>query len=148
MVRNIKALSSSIVLTLLLAGGCASGEEKSAKPASASTQEITATESVPSSTGRGYAKVRLGVRPSMAEGGEPGVYVQSVSPGTTAANGGLEPGDLIVAWNGEDLVDVMDMLGRLRSHEPGDEVDLVVIRDGAEIQLQLEMQASNREEQN
>ena len=99
------------------------------------------------STGRGYAKVRLGIRPSMAEGGEPGVLVQSVSPGTSAANGGLKPGDLIVAWDGEDLIDVMDMLERLRSLEPGDEVELVVVRDGEDLELTIDMQAGNRERQ-
>lgn len=140
----------SICLGLLLVtmAGCEKGHS-SANRETPGTEVASAPPEVmaPVSSGRTYAKVRLGIRPSMAENGEPGVLVQSVSPGTSAANGGLEPGDLIVAWNGDDLIDTMDMLERLRSQEPGDVVELVVVRDGKDVELAIEMQASGQEQQ-
>jgi len=137
--------SMALLFTL---GGCANGERPPAGEATASPAPAQPAETVPSGSGRGYARVRLGIRPSMVEGGEPGVLVQSVSAGTTAENGGVMAGDLIVAWDGEDLIDVMDMVGRLQSHDPGDQVVLVVVRDGREVELHLTMQASQRLEQN
>jgi S1-C subfamily serine protease len=75
--------------------------------------------------------------------GVDGVGVQSVSAGTTAQKGGVFAGDVIIAWNGEDLIDVMDMVSRLRSHVPGDNVSLIVLRDGREVELFLVMQAND-----
>lgn len=96
----------------------------------------------PASPGRGYAAVRLGIRPSMEEGVD-GVGVQSVSAGTSAARGGLKAGDRLVGWGGEDLIDVMDMVTRLREHKPGDVVTLVVVRDGAEVELEIVLLAND-----
>ena len=53
-----------------------------------------------------------------------------------------------VAWGGEDLIDVMDMVVRLREHRPGDVVQMVVLRDGEEIELDITMKASNRAMEN
>ena len=89
----------------------------------------------------GYAPIRLGIRPGMGGGDTFGVRVDGVSEGTSAAEGGIEEGDIIVAWGGEDLVDVMDMVTRLREHKPGDVVPMVVLRDGEEIELQITMKA-------
>ena len=110
-----------------------------ASPLSGSTQSVGPV----SGSGRGYAAVRLGIRPGMAAGEEPGVLVQSVSTGTSAEKGGMLAGDLIVGWDGEDLIDVMDMVERLRSHSPGDEVPFVVIREGEEVELMIIFQASD-----
>ena len=51
---------------------------------------------------------------------------------------------MIVAWGGEDLLDVMDMVTRLREHQPGDVVPMVILRDGKEIELNIVMKASER----
>ena len=93
---------------------------------------------------RGYAPVRLGIRPGMGGGDDFGVRVNGVSEGTSAAEGGIQEGDIIVAWGGEDLIDVMDMVTRLREHQPGDVVEMVVIRDGEEVVIPVKMKASER----
>jgi S1-C subfamily serine protease len=77
------------------------------------------------------------------EEGVDGVGVQSVSAGTSAARGGLKAGDRLVGWGGEDLIDVMDMVTRLREHKPGDVVTLVVVRDGAEVELEIVLLAND-----
>lgn len=102
----------------------------------------------PDPNDRGYAPVRLGIRPGMGGGDSFGVKVEGVSPGTSAAEGGILEGDVIVAWGGEDLVDVMDMVTRLRNHKPGDVVKMVVLRDGKEVELDVTMKASEKNVEN
>ncbi len=137
----------------LAVAGCSNPPQKlpSDSVSQAATQKSEASESEESvqavgpvsGSGRGYAAVRLGIRPGMGSTEEPGVLVQSVSTGTSAEKGGMLAGDLIVGWGGEDLVDVMDMVERLRSQSPGDEVPFVVIRDGEEVELMIIFQASD-----
>ena len=93
---------------------------------------------------RGYAPVRLGIRPGMGGGDEPGVRIEGVSENTSASESGLRTGDVIIAWGGEDLIDVMDMVTRLREHQPGDVVEMVVIRDGVEVVIPVTMKASEK----
>jgi len=93
---------------------------------------------------RGYAPVRLGIRPGMGGGDEPGVRIEGVSDNTSASDAGLRTGDVIIAWGGEDLIDVMDMVTRLREHQPGDVVEMVVIRDGEEVVVPVTMKASEK----
>lgn len=95
---------------------------------------------------RGYAPVRLGIRPSMTGTDGFGVRVESVSDGTSAADGGIQAGDVIIAWGGEDLIDVMDMVGRLREHQPGDVVPMVILRGEVEIELKIVMKPSRAAE--
>lgn len=110
--------------------------------------EKPAREARPDPNDRGYASVRLGIRPGMGGADTFGVRVDGVSPGTSAEDGGILKGDVIVAWGGEDLADVMDMVTRLREHKPGDVVPMVVLRDGVEIELNVKMKASERNVEN
>lgn len=98
----------------------------------------------PDANDRGYAPVRLGIRPGMGGGDEPGVRIEGVSDNTSASEAGLRTGDVIIAWGGEDLIDVMDMVTRLREHQPGDVVEMVVMRDGVEVVVPVTMKASER----
>lgn len=98
----------------------------------------------PDANDRGYAPVRLGVRPGMGAGDEPGVRIEGVSENTSASDAGLRKGDVIIAWGGEDLVDVMDMVTRLRAHQPGEVVEMVIIRDGEEMTIPVTMKASEK----
>ena len=98
----------------------------------------------PDPNDRGYAPVRLGVRPGMGAGDEPGVKIEGVSENTSASEAGLRKGDVIIAWGGEDLIDVMDMVTRLRAQQPGDVVEMVVVRDGEEMTISVTMKASEK----
>lgn len=57
------------------------------------------------------------------------VTVGATVPGS-GAEGVLEPGDLLVAVGGTDLVELADLTGALAATPPGSAVDVTVVRDG------------------
>ena len=59
-----------------------------------------------------------------------GVIVRSVVEGSSAEQAGIEPGDVIVRLDDEDVVDGRDLWNRVGLAAIGDEVDLVVVRNG------------------
>ncbi|MCA9283895.1 MAG: M28 family peptidase, partial [Phycisphaerales bacterium] len=85
-------------------------------------------------TDRGYAPVRLGITPGMGapEGGA-GVVVEAVSEGTSAAEAGVQAGDVLISWNGEELTGTGSLMENLRKHKPGDIVQLVLLRNGQRV---------------
>jgi len=91
---------------------------------------------------RGYAPVRLGIQPGLVEEGESGIKVESVSTGTSAADAGIQPGDVLLAWNGESLDSVGTMMTKLRASKPGDVVKMRVLRGNDELELDVKMKAS------
>ena len=68
-----------------------------------------------------------------------GALVQSVSPGTAAAEAGLEVGDVIVAIDGDDVSTSTDVRDRIRDHQAGDEVTITVERGGDEQELTAQL---------
>lgn len=61
-----------------------------------------------------------------------GVYVASVYDGTGAAEGGLERGDIITAFDGKSVTSPSDLQLMVREKNPGDSVEVTVNRDGQE----------------
>ncbi len=92
----------------------------------------------------GRAKVRLGIAPGNYADTRPGVLVGSVSSDTAAEAAGLQSGDRIIRWGGEELPDVVALMQRLADHKPGDVVRLLVERDGEEIDVDVELTAPQR----
>ncbi len=90
------------------------------------------------------ARVRLGIAPGNYSDTDPGVVVGGVSEGTSAADAGLEKDDRIIKWGDNDLLDVVQMMEFLGKHEPGDEVMLIVVRDGKEVPIKVTLKAPQR----
>jgi putative serine protease PepD len=67
------------------------------------------------------------------EGVERGVYVDQIQPGTGADDSDIQPGDIIVGAAGEDIRAMEELTAIIRQHEAGEELDLVVVRNGEEI---------------
>jgi len=61
-----------------------------------------------------------------------GAGVAEVEPGSPADEAGLEVEDIITAIDGEPIESSGDLFAALRNYDPGDEVELTVIRDGSE----------------
>lgn len=87
------------------------------------------------------ARVRLGIAPGNYSDTLPGVVVGDVTPGTSAADAGIQKGDRIIKWGGEELADVEQMMTMLAKHEPGEVVEMVVVREGREITIPVTMKA-------
>ena len=111
-------------------------------PKQAANKTEPAQPAAPAGNDRGYAPVRLGIQPGLVEEGESGIRVESVSDGTSAADAGIKPGDVLLAWNGESLDSVGTMMTKLRSTRPGDIVKMRVLRGNDELVIDVTMKAS------
>ena len=98
----------------------------------------------PSSRGqnRGYGRVRLGIRPAMGEDVATGVLVDTVMDQTSAAAGGMKAGDVIVGWDSAGIDGMQDLFEHLQMHEPGDTVNITVLRDGEKVVLGITLKGS------
>jgi len=65
-----------------------------------------------------------------------GVIVSEVTPNGPAAEAGLQEGDIIREVDGHKIKNNLDLIGRIASHQPGDEVRLDVYRGRESVRLQ------------
>ena len=66
-----------------------------------------------------------------------GVLIIEVSPGTPAEESGVQPGDILLSMNGAGIETVQELQTELENYEPGDEVTLMLNRDGSETEITL-----------
>jgi putative serine protease PepD len=62
-----------------------------------------------------------------------GAFITDIQPGSAAATGGLQLGDVITAIDGRPMAGSQDVIDAVRGHDAGDEVTITVER-GGEIQ--------------
>jgi C-terminal processing protease CtpA/Prc len=86
----------------------------------------------PSASGdsRGYG-ASLGTIPDMT-GSVAGVKISGVKAGGPAEAAGLIAGDIILSLDGKKLASLQDMTYVLRELKPGQEIEIVYLRDGKE----------------
>jgi serine protease DegQ len=73
-----------------------------------------------------------------------GVVVLAVTPKGPAARSGVEPGDVITELDGQELTSAEALLAALRDVEPGDTLELNVVRDGEERRVRVTAAARPR----
>lgn len=66
-----------------------------------------------------------------------GVYIPQVTEGSHAASAGIQPGDILLAINGEKITDTDSLNKQLRRCSAGETVTLTLYRDGKELDLDL-----------
>ena len=71
-----------------------------------------------------------------------GVLLSGVLEGGPAAKGGIKPGDVLVAVNGNTTKDVRQLLNQIAQIGPGSETTLKILRKDKE--LELKVQAGKR----
>jgi S1-C subfamily serine protease len=59
-----------------------------------------------------------------------GLRLMGVSPGSPAEQAGLRAGDVIVEFAGRPVKDLYQYSDALYAHKPGDEVGIVIVRNG------------------
>ena len=79
----------------------------------------------------------LGVEGEASSGARAGARITVVTPGTGAADAGLEVDDVVIGFAGVDVFGIVDLAAQVRTHQPGDSVELTLIRDGEEITLEV-----------
>jgi serine protease Do len=67
------------------------------------------------------------------------LVVQSASPGSPAAQAGLEPGDVVVKAGSVDVVDGVDLERACLGRAAGDEIAVVVRRGSSEVPLRMKL---------
>lgn len=82
----------------------------------------------------------LGTVPDFAHSGR-GVGISSVMPGSAAEAAGLQAGDVLLRFNGEETEDLQAYSDLLRGAAPGDRVRLEIERDGRRLTLEAELGA-------
>ena len=75
----------------------------------------------------------LGVTGENVEAGQAGALITEVFEGTAAEDAGIEVGDLVVSLDGVEIQGISDLAAQVRTHRPGTEVEVVLIRDGQEM---------------
>ena len=76
----------------------------------------------------GFLGVILGER---SDGGQ-GAVITRISADSPASDAGLETGDVVISVDESTTDGVAGVIAAIRDREPGDEVDVVVVRDGEE----------------
>ncbi len=88
-----------------------------------------------SSSGGGYGPY-LGTIPDMTPR-DSGLRLTGVREGSPAEEGGLQAGDVVVEFAGRAITDIYSYTYALQDHAPGDEVEIVVERDGERMTLSV-----------
>ena len=84
-------------------------------------------------TGGGYGPY-LGTIPDMVPV-DFGLRLTGVREGSPAADAGIRGGDIVVEFAGREIGDIYAYTYALQDHEPGDAVEIVVLRDGERLTL-------------
>jgi hypothetical protein len=91
------------------------------------------TEAPPPAREGGYGAY-LGTVPDFAPV-DFGVRLSGVRAGSPAEQAGMQKGDVLIRFDGEEIEDLYVFTDALRSHAPGDTVKVVVLREGEEVPL-------------
>jgi len=95
-----------------------------------------AAPGAPGERARGYGAY-LGSVPDFEERREPGVLLSAVRPGSPAEASGLRAGDVLLQVGATRIVALPDLAFALRSHRPGDVVEVVWRRGAVETRTRV-----------
>jgi hypothetical protein len=69
-----------------------------------------------------------------------GVRFADVRPNSPAAKAGLKAQDVLVRFAGKEIANLMDFTYMLRTHKPGETVDVTVLRDGKPLEVRVTLE--------
>jgi S1-C subfamily serine protease len=83
--------------------------------------------------------VYLGSIPDMSAPDIKGLRLSGVRAGSPADSAGLKAGDIVVELGGKGVTDLQTYSDALYAHKPGDEVELVVIRQNQRVTVRVRL---------
>ncbi len=75
---------------------------------------------------------QIGVGVGDAQGEVRGAEIAQVNDGSAGAEAGLQEGDVVTRVGDRVITDATSLIAAVRSHRPGDEIELTYVRDGQE----------------
>ncbi|PZF80000.1 S1C family serine protease [Jiangella anatolica] len=75
---------------------------------------------------------QIGVGVGDAQGDVRGAQIAQVNEGSAGADAGLQEGDVVTHVGDRVVTDATSLIAAVRSHRPGDEIELTYVRDGQE----------------
>ncbi len=93
---------------------------------------------------RGGFRVYLGTIPDYANTDVEGMKLSGVRKGGPAEKAGLRAGDVIIKFGDRDIKNVYDYTYALQDARPGQEVDIVVLRDGKKVTIHMTLQGRKK----
>ncbi len=88
----------------------------------------------------GGSKVYVGTVPEFGYQGK-GFKLSGVSDNSPAQKAGLKAGDIMIKFGPKEVKDIYDYMYAMNEYNPGDEVDVVVLRDGKEVTVKMKLEA-------
>lgn len=83
--------------------------------------------------GQEATHAQIGVGVGDPQGGDVrGALIASVNPGSAGDEAGLQEGDIVTHVGDRVITDATSLIAAVRSHRPGDEIELTYVRDGQE----------------
>lgn len=83
----------------------------------------------------------LGVRGEASQGDRAGALIIEVTAGTAAADAGIEVDDVVIVFGGVDVQGIGDLAAQVRTHRPGERIEITLIRDGVEMTVEVTLGA-------
>ncbi len=90
--------------------------------------------------------VRLGIMPTYGEQDGEGYEISGVTPGGPADQAGMKDTDRIYKIGDHLIKDVYTYMDALRQYKPGDEIPVIVLRDGKQVTLTIKAGAPKSKE--
>jgi aminopeptidase YwaD len=100
---------------------------------------VRSTTPAPVAGARTGSSVYLGSIPDMSAGDVKGLRLTGVRAGSPADSAGLKAGDVVVEFAGQPVTDLNTYSAALYARKPGDEVDVVVLRNGERLTLRVRL---------
>jgi hypothetical protein len=110
-----------------------------ARPAFVKLTEQRNPHAAGGDTARRGTSVSLGIMPDYGYEQKDGLKITGVRDGGPAAKAGLKDGDRIVRCGSKEVGTIYDYMEIMTQYKPGDQLEVVVIRDGKEVKLDVSL---------
>lgn len=94
----------------------------------------------PTNRGAPRSRVTVGTVPEFGYNGT-GYKISGVTEGGPAAKAGMKSGDIMIKFGPKTVNNIYDFMYAIGEYKAGDKVDVVVLRDGKEVTLNVELEA-------